>query len=630
MEQKSSYRAENIQVLKGLEAVRKRPSMYVGDTGQRGLHHLIYEVLDNSIDEALAGYCNTIKVIVHKDGSVAVGDNGRGIPVDIHKGENKSALEVVMTILHAGGKFDKKNYQVSGGLHGVGISVVNALSKLLIVQVKRDGKLYQQTYSKGLKTSEVEVVGDTSETGTTVTFYPDEEIFEDIEFKYSVLSTRLKELAFLNKNIKIEVLDERVGKSETFQYEGGIKSFVESLNLGKQALHPVIFIENNSNEKVQIEIAMQYNNSYVETTHSFVNMIHTTEGGTHEEGWRTALTRVVNEYIKKNKTTDIKLTGEDTREGLSAIISIKVPEPQFEGQTKTKLGNSDVKGIVSSIVYDKLGTFFEENPSVARLIVQKIADAAKSREAARKAKELTRRKSALESGNLPGKLADCQERDSSKAEIFIVEGDSAAGTCIGGRDRRTQAILPLWGKMLNVEKARIDKIFGNDKLQPLILALGAGIGEDYDIKKLRYHKVIIMADSDVDGHHICTLLLTFFYRYMRSLVENGYVYIAMPPLFKIKKGKEEIYVYNEAERDKVLDQIGRDGVTIQRYKGLGEMNADQLWETTLDPERRYMKQITIDDAAAADQMFSVLMGEEVEPRRKFIFDHSHEVKNLDV
>ena len=630
MEQKSSYQAENIQVLKGLEAVRKRPSMYVGDTGQRGLHHLIYEVLDNSIDEALAGYCNTIKVIVHKDGSVAVGDNGRGIPVDIHKGENKSALEVVMTILHAGGKFDKKNYQVSGGLHGVGISVVNALSKLLIVQVKRDGKLYQQTYSKGLKTSEVEVVGDTSETGTTVTFYPDEEIFEDIEFKYSVLSTRLKELAFLNKNIKIEVLDERVGKSETFQYEGGIKSFVESLNLGKQVLHPVIFIENSSNEKVQIEIAMQYNNSYVETTHSFVNMIHTTEGGTHEEGWRTALTRVVNEYIKKNKTTDIKLTGEDTREGLSAIISIKVPEPQFEGQTKTKLGNSDVKGIVSSIVYDKLGTFFEENPSVARLIVQKIADAAKSREAARKAKELTRRKSALESGNLPGKLADCQERDSSKAEIFIVEGDSAAGTCIGGRDRRTQAILPLWGKMLNVEKARIDKIFGNDKLQPLILALGAGIGEDYDIKKLRYHKVIIMADSDVDGHHICTLLLTFFYRYMRSLVENGYVYIAMPPLFKIKKGKEEIYVYNEAERDKVLDQIGRDGVTIQRYKGLGEMNADQLWETTLDPERRYMKQITIDDAAAADQMFSVLMGEEVEPRRKFIFDHSHEVKNLDV
>ena len=630
MEQKSSYQAENIQVLKGLEAVRKRPSMYVGDTGQRGLHHLIYEVLDNSIDEALAGYCNTIKVIVHKDGSVAVGDNGRGIPVDIHKGENKSALEVVMTILHAGGKFDKKNYQVSGGLHGVGISVVNALSKLLIVQVKRDGKLYQQTYSKGLKTSEVEVVGDTSETGTTVTFYPDEEIFEDIEFKYSVLSTRLKELAFLNKNIKIEVLDERVGKSETFQYEGGIKSFVESLNLGKQVLHPVIFIENNSNEKVQIEIAMQYNNSYVETTHSFVNMIHTTEGGTHEEGWRTALTRVVNEYIKKNKTTDIKLTGEDTREGLSAIISIKVPEPQFEGQTKTKLGNSDVKGIVSSIVYDKLGTFFEENPSVARLIVQKIADAAKSREAARKAKELTRRKSALESGNLPGKLADCQERDSSKAEIFIVEGDSAAGTCIGGRDRRIQAILPLWGKMLNVEKARIDKIFGNDKLQPLILALGAGIGEDYDIKKLRYHKVIIMADSDVDGHHICTLLLTFFYRYMRSLVENGYVYIAMPPLFKIKKGKEEIYVYNEAERDKVLDQIGRDGVTIQRYKGLGEMNADQLWETTLDPERRYMKQITIDDAAAADQMFSVLMGEEVEPRRKFIFDHSHEVKNLDV
>ncbi|MBS3153338.1 DNA topoisomerase (ATP-hydrolyzing) subunit B [Candidatus Woesearchaeota archaeon] len=1060
MEQNSSYQAENIQVLKGLEAVRKRPSMYVGDTGQRGLHHLIYEVLDNSIDEALAGYCNTIKVIVHKDGSVTVGDNGRGIPVDIHKGENKSALEVVMTILHAGGKFDKKNYQVSGGLHGVGISVVNALSKLLIVQVKRDGKIYQQTYSKGLRTSEVEVVGETKETGTVVTFYPDEEIFQEVDFKYSILSTRLKELAFLNNNIKIEVLDERNGKSESFQYEGGIKNFVESLNLGKQALHPVIYFNNNSNEKVQVEVAMQYNNSYVETTHSFVNMIHTTEGGTHEEGWRTALTRVVNEYIKKNKLTDIKLTGEDTREGLSAIISIRVPEPQFEGQTKTKLGNSDVKGIVSSIVYDKLGIFFEENPGIARLIVQKIVDAAKSREAARKAKELTRRKSALESGNLPGKLADCQERDPSKAEIFIVEGDSAGGcfsedtnialtdgrklsfkelvkedkegkknycytilkdgiigieeikhpritrkdaevvkivldnneeivctpdhlfmlrdgsyenainlenkdslmplnrkvserggritidgyemvlnpkdhrwifthmiadqynlrkkiydgsigpdkhhidfnklnnnpdnitrmdkeehmeyhrklvkrnlhtkkvfdklrelkrtkefremmskrmkqpetrvilskqakgqwrnpeykefmknkflefynsnekyrkennerlnreqkkywskeenkkiraekvkeyfgrnpelrlnysklarkqwgdkellkwrsektkkqwtsefrkkrkeiynktyfkntiellkqlydkkelkrydevrietnnknllrldtfterffddesemlnavknynhkikrierlnekrdvydievphthnfalasgvfvhnSAKSGRSRETQAVLPLWGKMLNVEKARIDKVFGNEKLQPLILALGAGIGEDYNIEKIRYHKVIIMADADVDGSHISTLLMTFFYRYMKPLISKGYLYIAMPPLFKIRKGKEEIYVYNETERDKVLDQIGRDGVTIQRYKGLGEMNPDQLWETTLNPENRTLKQVTIDDAAAADQMFSILMGEEVEPRRKFIFEHSHEVKNLDI
>ncbi len=624
------YTAQDITVLKGLDAPRRRPSMYIGDTGQRGLHHLVYEVLDNSIDESLAGYCTQIKVAVHQDGGITVEDNGRGIPVDIHPEEKKSALEVVMTILHAGGKFDKKSYQVSGGLHGVGISVVNALSKLLIVQVKRDGKLYQQTYSKGLKTSEVEIIGETKETGTTVKFYPDGEIFPEIEFKYDILVGRLKELAFLNKNLKIEILDERTTKNEVFQYAGGIKSFVESLNLGRTAFHPVIYFNTNGQEKIQAEIAMQYNNSYVEVTHSFVNMIHTIEGGTHEEGWRTALTRIINDYAKKNKITDIKLTGEDAREGLTTVISVRIPEPQFEGQTKTKLGNSEVKGLVSSIVYDKLGTFFEENPSVAKLIVQKIVDAAKSREAARKARELTRRKSALESGSLPGKLADCQERDPVKAEIFIVEGDSAAGTAVGGRDRKTQAILPLWGKMLNVEKARIDKIFGNDKLQPLILSLGCGLGEDFDIKKLRYHKVIIMADADTDGHHIATLLLTFFYRYMKPLIENRHVYIAMPPLFKIKKGKDEIYVYNEAERDKILDQIGRDGVAIQRYKGLGEMNAEQLWETTLDSEKRYMKQITIDDTAVADQMFSILMGEDVGPRRNFIFEHANEVKNLDV
>jgi len=629
MEQKTNYGAESIQVLKGLEAVRKRPAMYIGDIGQRGLHHLVYEVLDNSIDESLVGYCTHIKVIVHQDAGITVEDNGRGIPVDIHPEEKKSALEVVMTILHAGGKFDKKSYQVSGGLHGVGLSVVNALSKLVIVQVKRDGKVSQQTYSKGIKTSEVEVIGDTKETGTTVKFYPDEEVFPETEFKYDILVGRLKELAFLNKNLKIEILDERNSKTEIFQYAGGIKSFVESLNLGRTALHPVIYFDTEK-EKIQAEISMQYNNSYAEVTHSFVNMIHTIEGGTHEEGWRTALTRVVNDYIKKNKITDIKLTGEDAREGLTTVISVRVPEPQFEGQTKTKLGNSEVKGLISSIVYDKLGTFFEENPSVAKLIIQKIVDAAKSREAARKARELTRRKSALESGSLPGKLADCQERDPAKAEIFIVEGDSAAGTCIGGRNRKTQAILPLWGKMLNVEKARIDKIFGNDKLQPLILSLGCGIGEEFNIEKIRYHKIIIMSDADTDGHHIATLLLTFFYRYMKSLIERGYVYIAMPPLFKIKKGKDEVYVYNEVERDKVLDQIGRDSIAIQRYKGLGEMNAEQLWETTLDPERRYMKQITIDDAAVADQMFSILMGEEVGPRRDFIFEHANEVKNLDV
>ncbi|MBI4158986.1 DNA topoisomerase (ATP-hydrolyzing) subunit B [Candidatus Woesearchaeota archaeon] len=630
MEQKPTYGAESIQVLKGLEAVQRRPAMFIGDIGQRGLHHLVYEVLDNSVDEALAGYCTHIMVIVHQDGAVSVEDDGRGIPVDVHPEEKKSALEVVMTILHAGGKFDKKSYQVSGGLHGVGISVVNALSKMLVVQVKRDGKIHQQTYSRGNKTSEVNIIGNTKETGTLVKFYPDEEIFPETEFKYDILTGRLKELAFLNKNLKIEILDERTSKHEVFQYEGGIKSFVESLNLGRVALHPVIYFETNGKEKIQAEIAMQYNNSYAEVTHSFVNMIHTIEGGTHEEGWRTALTRTINDYTKKNKISDIKLIGEDAREGLTTVISVRVPEPQFEGQTKTKLGNSEVKGLVSSIVYDKLGTFFEENPTIAKLVVQKIVDAAKSREAARKARELTRRKSALESGSLPGKLADCQERDAARAEIFIVEGDSAAGTAVGGRDRKTQAILPLWGKMLNVEKSRIDKVFGNDKLQPLILSLGCGIGEEFNIDKVRYHKIVIMADSDVDGHHISTLLLTFFYRYMRPLIDRGYVYVAMAPLFKIKKGKDETYAYDEKERDKVLDQIGREGVGIQRYKGLGEMNADQLWETTLNPEKRYMKQITIDDAAVADQMFSILMGEEVGPRRDFIFEHANEVKNLDV
>lgn len=625
----SSYTAQSIQVLKDLQGVRKHPSMYIGDTGSRGLHHMVQEVLDNAIDEAMGGYCNYIIVKIHKDNSVTVIDNGRGIPVDTHPTEKKPAVEVVLTMLHAGGKFDHKTYQVSGGLHGVGVSVVNALSEWLVVEVRRDGRIHRQRYERGITKTPLQIAGSTTETGTTVIFLPDKEIFNSTIFEYEILAKRCRELAFLNAGLKIEIHDERTDQKESFQYTGGLKAFVDFLNKGREKLSQPIYFQKDEN-KVKLEAAMLYNTSYTSTIISFVNNICTIEGGTHEEGFRTSLTRAINDYIKKAKLTDLKITGEDVQEGLIAIISVKIPEPQFEGQTKTKLGNSEVKGLVSSIVYEKLVEFFEENPAIAKAIILKCTEAAKAREAARKAKELTRRKSALESGSLPGKLADCQERNPAKAEIFIVEGDSAAGTALNGRDRKTQAILPLWGKMLNTEKARIDKIFGNEKLQPLILSLGTGIGEDFNVERARYHKIILTSDADVDGKHICTLLLTFFYRYMRPLIEKGYVYVAMPPLYKVSKDKKEYYIYNEKKLEELFAKIGQENCVIQRYKGLGEMNSDQLWETTLNPEARYLKKITIEDAAIADELFTILMGEEVAPRRKFIFEHAAQVKNLDI
>jgi len=628
MVEKTSYTADNIQVLEGLEAVRKRPAMYIGDIGVRGYHHLVYEAVDNAIDEALAGFCKNIQVVLNEDGSVTVEDDGRGIPVGIHKKYNKSAVEVVMTILHAGGKFDKDTYQVSGGLHGVGISVANALSTWLEVEVKREGNKYFQKYELGKPLEDLKEIEKTEQTGTKVTFLPDHEIFTHKGFEFDILSNRLKELAYLNKGIKVSIEDLRTNRREDYHFPEGLKKFVSDLNATKNPFHDVIEIEKKQ-DNIEVSIGMQYNTTYNDSVFSFVNTINTIEGGTHLMGFQTALLRSISGYIRKNNSDKINLTGEDTREGLTAVISVKVPEPQFEGQTKTKLGNSEVKGLVSSIVYEKLNNYFEENPANAKLIIAKILDAAKAREAARKARELTRRKSALESGSLPGKLADCQERDPSKCEIYLVEGDSAAGTAIGARDRKVQAILPLWGKMLNVEKARVDKVFGNDKLQPVILALGCSIGDEFNVDKLRYHRVVIMADADVDGHHIATLLLTFFYRYMKELVARGHIYIAMPPLFKVTKSKKEYYVYDDKEYDELIKKIGKDGINVQRYKGLGEMNADQLWETTLDPENRYMKQVAIEDAAAADQMFSVLMGEEVEPRREFITKHAKEA-TLDV
>jgi len=622
----NEYSAKDITVLEGLDGVRRRPNMYVGSTERP--HHLVQEAVDNAIDEFLAGHAKHLKVVIHKGGSVTVEDDGRGIPVDIHPKFKKPALELVMTKLHAGGKFDKKTYQVSGGLHGVGISVTNALSEWLKVEVKRDKKTYFQEYRKGIPISELKTNGIANGTGTVITFFPDKEIFTDINFDFEVLNSRLKELAYLNKGINIDFIDERDGKEVTYCFEGGIKSYVADINKNKDPLHDVIYFEKKENSIV-IEIGMQYNAGYNERVFSFVNSINTVEHGTHYSGFSTALTRSVNDYLKKNKMDKMKIAGDDAKEGLTAIISVKIPEPQFEGQTKTKLGNSDVKGIVDSIVYEKLTGFLEENPAVSKIIMGKCLGAAQAREAARKARELTRRKSALESGSLPGKLADCQERDPSKCEIFLVEGDSAAGTAIGGRDRKTQAILPLWGKMLNVEKARIDKVFGNEKLQPIILALGCGIGEDFDVSRLRYGRVVIMSDADIDGHHIATLLLTFFYRYMRKLIENGHVYIAMPPLYKVVKNKKVFYVYDDHEYRKLLEEIGKDGTAVQRYKGLGEMNSDQLWETTLDHENRYMKKVTIEDATLADQMFSILMGEEVEPRREFIMRYAKDAE-LDI
>jgi len=630
----NTYDESQIQVLEGLEAVRKRPGMYIGSTGSRGLHHLVWEVVDNSIDEALAGYCDKIIVTVHKDNSITVIDNGRGIPVGEHPKMKKSTLEVVMTVLHAGGKFGGEGYKVSGGLHGVGISVVNALSEKVTVTVKRDGEIYRQSYHRGIPDKDIEVIGQTEETGTTTTFHPDPEIFtETLEYDFDILNSRLRELAFLNAGIEIVLKDERTEQEITHKYEGGIVTFVQWMNKNREVLHEPIFV-GGTKDKTQVEVAMQYNDGYTENIYSFANNIHTHEGGTHESGFKSALTRVINEYARRTglmKDNESNLTGEDTREGLTTIISVKVSEPQFEGQTKTKLGNSEVRGIVESLLAEKLTEFLNENPSVAKRIIEKSLQAARAREAARKARELTRRKSALEVSSLPGKLADCSSKDATVSELFIVEGDSAGGSAKQGRSREFQAILPLRGKILNVEKARLDRILGNAEIRAIVTALGTGIGEDFDIAKARYHKIVIMTDADVDGAHIRTLLLTFFYRYMRPIIEHGYVYIAQPPLFKIEKNKVIRYAYNEKQRDEILAEFGEGAKpNVQRYKGLGEMNPEQLWETTMDPDSRTLLQVSIHDAKLADEIFDTLMGDNVEPRRDFIQQHAKYVKNLDV
>jgi len=632
--QNTEYTAEKIQVLKGLEAVRKRPAMYIGDIGIRGLNHLIYEVVDNSIDEVLAGFCKKIEISLNLNGSVTVVDDGRGIPVDMHPTEKRPALEVVMTVLHAGGKFDKNTYKVSGGLHGVGVSVVNALSEWCEVEVFRDGKIYFQRYAKGIPEADLKVIGNSDRTGTKTTFMPDKTIFTTTDFSFEIVSERMRELSFLNKKTEIVIKSEISDKKKTFFYEGGLISFVEYLNESREALHPTPIYVHGEREDVEIEIAMQYNGSYIENIFTYVNNINTHEGGTHLIGFKAALTRTLNTYAQKNKLfkkDNISLSGEDVREGLTAVISVKVMEPQFEGQTKTKLGNSEVKGITESLFGDKLSAFLEENPNVGKRVIEKALTAARSREAARRARDLTRRKSALDSGSLPGKLADCSSRDPFQCEVYLVEGDSAGGSAKQGRDRRYQAILPLKGKILNVEKARIDKILSNEEIRTVISALGTSIGEEeFDISKLRYHKIIIMTDADVDGSHILTLLLTFFFRYMKELVEKGHIYIAQPPLYRVHKGKRERYVYNDDERDNAVKLLGDNNVVIQRYKGLGEMNPDQLWNTTMDPESRTNLQVTIEDAIEADHIFSILMGDNVPMRRKFIEENAQYVKNLDV
>ncbi len=627
------YDTDSIQVLEGLAAVKKNPAMYIGSTDERGLHHLVYEVVDNSIDEALAGYCTNIQVSLNKDGSVTVVDDGRGIPVATHKKYNKSGLELVMTTLHAGGKFDSKAYKVSGGLHGVGVSVVNALSKWLEVKVRRNGIEYYQKYDHGSPVTPLEKIGKIDTNGTTTTFLPDPEIFETVDIKYETVESRLKEQAFLNAGLEIEILDERSGKNQTFKYDGGIREFVQHINRNKTPLHPNPIYLKAEKENVEVEIAIQYTDGYTENIHTFANNINTHEGGTHLSGFKGALTRVLNDYGRKNKLFDngnFALSGEDCREGITTVISCKVRHPQFEGQTKTKLGNSDVRGIVESLTNEKLGEFFEENPSVARIIIDKAITASRAREAARKARELTRRKGLLESTALPGKLADCSCTDPSKAELYIVEGDSAGGSAKQGRDREFQAILPLRGKILNVEKARMDKILNNNEILALITAIGTGIGEEFNIESARYHKIILMTDADVDGEHIRTLLLTFFFRYMRRLIEEGYLYIARPPLYKLSKGKHVVYVYSEREKLEMIKQLGKTGIGIQRYKGLGEMNPKQLWETTMNPENRLMAKVTVDDAVEADELFTILMGENVEPRREFIEMHAKDVVNLDI
>lgn len=629
-----TYNAEQIQVLKGLEAVRKRPAMYIGDVGMRGLNHLIYEVVDNSIDEVLAGYCSKIEIRLNKDGSVTVADDGRGIPVDLHPTEKRPALEVVMTVLHAGGKFDKDSYKVSGGLHGVGVSVVNALSEWCEVEVCRDGKVYLQRYRIGIPEFDLKVVGKGNTSGTKTTFFPDSTIFKETKFNFEVLSERMRELAFLNKELRIIISEDESGKSHEYYYKGGLVSFIDYLNEGKEPIHKEPLYFSGEKEEVEVQIALQYNETYIENIFTYVNNIKTIEGGTHLVGFKAALTRTLNSYAQKNnlfKKENISLTGEDVREGLTAVISAKVMEPQFEGQTKTKLGNSEVKGITESIFGESFAAFMEENPSIAKRIVEKALTAARGREAAKKARELTRRKSALESGSLPGKLADCSSRDAAQCEIYLVEGDSAGGSAKQGRDRRYQAILPLKGKILNVEKARLDKILSNEEIRTIISALGTGIGGDeFDVSRLRYHKIIIMTDADVDGSHILTLLLTFFFRYMKELVEQGHIYIAQPPLYRVYKGKQEFYVYTDDERDDTMKRMGNNGVQIQRYKGLGEMNPDQLWKTTMDPESRTNLLVTIEEAIEADHIFSILMGGNVELRRKFIEENAKYAKNIDV
>ena len=635
----AEYNADQIQVLEGLEAVRKRPGMYIGSTTTRGLHHLVYEIVDNAIDEALAGYCTDIEVVIEKDNSITVTDNGRGIPIGIHPKAGIPAVELVFTKLHAGGKFGGGGYKVSGGLHGVGASVVNALSVFLEVEISNGEHVYYQRYERGKSCGALKQIGDTDKTGTKVHFKPDGEIFEDLVYQFDVLLLRLREQAFLNAGIRIVLKDAREDAPEDkrevdLRYDGGIKEFVQYENRNKEPIHQEVIYVNAVRENCEAEVAMQYNDGYSENIISFANNINTTEGGTHETGFKAALTKVINDYARKYgflKDNDDNLKGEDVREGLTCIISVKVTEAQFEGQTKTKLGNSEIRSLVEKMVNEKLGEFFEENPGIAKIVVDKALTASRAREAAKRARENTRRKSALESSTLPGKLADCSDRDNTYTEIYIVEGDSAGGSAKQGRDRRFQAILPLWGKMLNVEKARIDKVYGNDKLMPVITALGAGIGDEFDVSKIRYGKVVIMADADVDGAHIRTLMLTFFFRFMRPLIEEGHVYIAQPPLYKVSRGRMEKYAYTDAQLQEILAELGEGKApAIQRYKGLGEMNPEQLWETTMNPETRIMLQVNLEDARQADETFTVLMGDKVEPRRKFIEDYSSTVVNLDI
>ena len=634
------YNANSIKSLKGLDAVRKRPAMYIGSTGSSGLHHLVYEVVDNSIDEALAGFCNRIDVIIHGDESITVLDNGRGIPVDYHTGEKMSALQLVLTTLHAGGKFDNSSYKVSGGLHGVGVSCVNALSSMLKVEIYKDNKIYFMEFIRGIPDEDVKIIGSTDLKGTKITFKPDSEIFESVSFSFDILSKRLRELAFLNKGITITIIDERSEeKSHEFCYPGGLSSFISYLDENKTPLHSEPICFNQSRDNIELEIAMQYNDSYTENIFSFENNINTIDGGTHLSGFKKGLTRCINTYISKNnllKNNKVEMKGEDLREGLTAVISVKLSDPQFEGQTKTKLGNSVVSGIVESFVVDVLGMFLEENPSISKKIIEKCINSAVAREAARKARQLARRKTVMDGGGLPGKLADCSEKDPKKCEIFIVEGDSAGGSAKMGRDRTFQAILPLKGKILNVEKARIDKVISHEEIQIIVQALGTGFGknvddEGFDISKLRYSKIIIMTDADVDGAHIRTLLLTFFFRHMPQLIENGNVYIAQPPLYRIKSGNEERYVFNDEEKDMILNEWNeRKNISLQRYKGLGEMNPEQLADTTMNPDTRMLLNVKMEDVVEADRVFTMLMGEEVEPRRRFIEKNATKVKNLDI